>query len=111
MHIGIVGAGFVGVCAALELSLRGHRVEVFERRGGIATESSFAGAGILCPTALPSLGRHPTGGTAAPGMRRPDCRPAPASRRTGWPGSRLLARLFEIGEDWLEQLEAEHRLE
>lgn len=111
MHIGIVGAGFVGVCAALELSLRGHRVEVFERRGGIATESSFAGAGILCPTALPSLGRHPDWRHRSPWNAQARLQ-ARARKQADWLArQQLLARLFEIGEDWLEQLEAEHRLD
>lgn len=55
MKIAIVGAGLVGVCTALNLALRGHEVEVFERRSGIATEASFAGSGVMLPVALPSL--------------------------------------------------------
>ena len=111
MHIGIVGAGFVGVCAALELSLRGHRVEVFERRGGIATESSFAGAGVLCPTALPSLAQHPHWRHRSPWNAQAR-RQARARRQADWLArQQVLARVFELGDHWLEQLEAEHRLE
>lgn len=111
MHIGIVGAGFVGVCTALQLSLRGHRVEVFERRGGIATESSFAGAGVLCPTALPSLAQHPHWRRRSPWNAQAR-RQARARRQADWLArQQVLARLFELGEHWLEQLEAEHRLE
>ncbi len=111
MHIGIVGAGFVGVCTALELSWRGHRVEVFERRGGIATEASFAGAGILCPTALPSLSRHPRWLHRSPWS--PQARlQARARKQADWLArQQLLVRLADLGEQVLAQLEAEHRLE
>jgi len=111
MHIGIVGAGFVGVCTALELSWRGHRVEVFERRGGIATEASFAGAGILCPTALPSLSRHPRWLHRSPWS--PQARlQARARKQSDWLArQQLLVRLADLGEQRLAQLEAEHRLE
>ncbi|MBV8123321.1 MAG: FAD-dependent oxidoreductase, partial [Paucibacter sp.] len=47
MRIGIVGAGMVGVATALELALDGHEVRVFDRHGGVASESSFAHAGIV----------------------------------------------------------------
>ncbi|MCO5976498.1 NAD(P)/FAD-dependent oxidoreductase [Ideonella oryzae] len=111
MHIGIVGAGFVGVCTALELSLRGHRVEVFERRSGIAAESSFAGAGILCPTVLPSLTRHPRWQQRAPW--NPQARhQARARKQPDWLArQQVLVRLSELGERWLERLESEHHLE
>lgn len=111
MHIGIVGAGFVGVCTALELALRGHRVEVFERRGGIATESSFAGAGILCPTALPSLGLHPHWRHRSPWSAQARLQ-ARLHRQADWLArQQLLVRLSQQSEQWLEQLEGEHRLE
>lgn len=111
MHIGIVGAGFVGACAALELSLRGHRVEVFERRSGIAAESSFAGAGILCPTVIPSLTKHPQWRYRAPWNAQARLQ-ARARKQADWlPRQQLLARLSELGAQWLEQLESEHHLE
>lgn len=111
MHIGIVGAGFVGVCTALELALRGHRVEVFERRGGIATEASFAGAGILCPTALPSLGRHPHWRHRGPWSARARLQGRMQKQADWLARQQLLVRLSQQGEQWLEQLEGEHRLE
>jgi D-amino-acid dehydrogenase len=49
MRIAVVGAGIVGVCTAFELAADGHEVVVFERRASVATESSFANAGVLAP--------------------------------------------------------------
>ncbi len=47
MRIAIVGAGIVGVTTAYELVLAGHEVTVFEQRGSVASEGSFASAGLL----------------------------------------------------------------
>ena len=47
LRIAIVGAGIVGVTTAYELTLAGHEVSVFERRGSVAAEGSFANAGLL----------------------------------------------------------------
>lgn len=47
MRIAIVGAGIVGVTTAYELALTGHQVTVFEQRGSVASEGSFANAGLL----------------------------------------------------------------
>jgi D-amino-acid dehydrogenase len=45
----VVGAGIVGVTTAYELAADGHRVTVFERRGSVAAEASFANAGLIGP--------------------------------------------------------------
>lgn len=49
MRVGIVGAGIVGVATAYELAAQGHEVIVFERRASVATETSFANAGVVAP--------------------------------------------------------------
>jgi len=49
MRIAVVGAGIVGVTTAYELSVEGHAVTVFERRAGVAAETSFANAGLVAP--------------------------------------------------------------
>lgn len=111
MHIGIVGAGLIGVSTALELSLRGHRVEVFDQRSGIAAESSFAGAGLWCPTVLPSLGLHPDWRQRAPwnhwARRQAQARKAPVWRER----QQTLVRLGQQGQQWLDALTSSHRLE
>ena len=49
MKIAIVGAGIIGVTTAYELAADGHEVTVFERRGAVAEETSFANAGVVAP--------------------------------------------------------------
>jgi D-amino-acid dehydrogenase len=49
MRIAVIGAGIVGVTTAHALRADGHAVTVYERRGSVATESSFANAGFLAP--------------------------------------------------------------
>lgn len=49
MRIAVVGAGIVGVTTAYELALLGHEVLVYERRASVASEASFANAGLLAP--------------------------------------------------------------
>jgi D-amino-acid dehydrogenase len=49
MRIAVIGAGIVGVTTAYELASDGHEVTVFERRGSVAAETSFANAGIVAP--------------------------------------------------------------
>jgi len=49
MHIAVIGAGIVGVTTAYELASDGHQVTVFERRGSVAAEASFANAGVVAP--------------------------------------------------------------
>jgi D-amino-acid dehydrogenase len=63
MRIAVIGAGIVGVTSAYELALDGHELSVFERRGSIAAEASFAtgglmGAGHVRPWAAPGLLSH-----------------------------------------------------
>ena len=60
MKIAIVGAGIIGVTTAYELAADGHEVTVFERRGSVAEETSFANAGVIAPGAVTPW--------AAPGM-------------------------------------------
>src|SRR3954470_3560153 len=66
MKIAIVGAGIVGVATAYELAADGHAVTVFERRGAVAEETSFANAGVVAPGYVTPW--------AAPGMTAKDVR-------------------------------------
>jgi len=49
VQVAIIGAGIVGVTTAHELATQGHEVTVFERRGSVAEEASFANAGVIAP--------------------------------------------------------------
>jgi len=49
MRIAIIGAGIVGVTSAFELASDGHEVTVYERHAGVASETSFANAGVIAP--------------------------------------------------------------
>ncbi|HEX3138574.1 MAG TPA: FAD-dependent oxidoreductase, partial [Rhizobacter sp.] len=49
MRVAVIGAGIVGVTSAYELAADGHEVTVFERRGSVAAETSFANAGVVAP--------------------------------------------------------------
>lgn len=49
MRVAVIGAGIVGVTTAFELARDGHQVTVFERRGSVAEETSFANAGVVAP--------------------------------------------------------------
>ncbi len=49
MRVAVIGAGIVGVTCAYELAADGHEVTVFERRGSVAAETSFANAGVIAP--------------------------------------------------------------
>jgi D-amino-acid dehydrogenase len=49
MKIAVIGAGIVGVTTAYELALLGHAVSVFERQGTVASDGSFANAGVVNP--------------------------------------------------------------
>ncbi len=49
MRVAVIGAGIVGVTTAYELALQGAQVTVYERRGSVAAEASFAHAGVVSP--------------------------------------------------------------
>lgn len=49
MRVAVIGAGIVGVTTAYELAADGHQVTVYERRGAVAEETSFANAGVVAP--------------------------------------------------------------
>jgi D-amino-acid dehydrogenase len=49
VRIAVIGAGIVGITSAFELARDGHEVTVFERNGGVASETSFANAGVIAP--------------------------------------------------------------
>jgi len=49
VRIAVIGAGIVGVTSAYELSADGHEVTVYERHAGVASETSFANAGVIAP--------------------------------------------------------------
>lgn len=60
MRIAVIGAGIIGVTTAYELATDGHEVVVLERRQAVASEASFANAGVVAPGYV--------GPWAAPGM-------------------------------------------
>jgi len=62
MRVAVIGAGIIGVTTAYELAADGHEVTVFERRSGVAAETSFANAGVVAPGYVTPW--------AAPGMPR-----------------------------------------
>jgi D-amino-acid dehydrogenase len=49
MRIAVIGAGIVGITSAFELAADAHEVTVFERCAGVASETSFANAGVIAP--------------------------------------------------------------
>jgi D-amino-acid dehydrogenase len=49
VRIAVIGAGIVGVTSAYELAADGHEVTVYERHAGVASETSFANAGVISP--------------------------------------------------------------
>jgi D-amino-acid dehydrogenase len=49
VRVAIIGAGIVGVTTAFELVADGHEVTVFDRHAAVASETSFANAGVLAP--------------------------------------------------------------
>lgn len=49
MRIAVIGAGIIGVTTAYELAADEHEVTVFERRGTVAAETSYANAGVIAP--------------------------------------------------------------
>lgn len=57
MHVVVMGAGIIGLLSALELSLRGHRVDIVST--GIAEGATHAAAGMLAPAAEVQVGQGP----------------------------------------------------
>jgi len=49
VRIAVIGAGIVGVTSAHELAADGHEVTVYERHAAVASETSFANAGVVAP--------------------------------------------------------------
>ncbi len=49
MRVAVIGAGIIGVTSAYELASLGHETVVYERRGTVAAETSYANAGVLAP--------------------------------------------------------------
>lgn len=49
MKVVVLGAGVIGVTTAYELAQAGHDVQVIERQGDVALETSFANAGEISP--------------------------------------------------------------
>ncbi|MDR7092508.1 FAD-dependent oxidoreductase [Hydrogenophaga laconesensis] len=47
MRIAVIGAGVVGTATAFELTRDGHEVTVYERRGTVAEEASFASGALV----------------------------------------------------------------
>jgi D-amino-acid dehydrogenase len=47
LRVAVVGAGIVGVTTAYELAVDGHEVTVFERLQAVASDASFANAGVI----------------------------------------------------------------
>lgn len=71
MRVAVIGAGIVGVTTAYELAADGHEVTVFEHRGSVAAEGSFANAGVVspgfvAPWAAPGMPAHVLGQRFAP---------------------------------------------
>jgi D-amino-acid dehydrogenase len=95
MKIAVIGAGIVGVTTAYELGLDGHAVTVFERRGAVAEESSFATAGVLAPGLL-----APWAGPGRPGKVLAQLFKRHAATALRWPLGR--AELAWIGRWWRE---------
>lgn len=52
MKIAVVGAGIVGIATAYELAQDGHAVTVLEKHSAVASEASFAPAGLHGPGAV-----------------------------------------------------------
>jgi D-amino-acid dehydrogenase len=61
-HVAVVGAGIIGTCTAWYLRERGLEVTVYERRDGVALETSWGNAGVIAPGYVTPW--------AAPGMPR-----------------------------------------
>lgn len=117
MRIAVIGAGLAGVTTAYELARDGHEVTVFERRGGIAAEGSFAPACVMA-TGL-WLAHAATGAAAGQEPMSARARDLPwlyrrwqSARRDGLV-SRLkcMADLAQLNRERLQSVTAAHQLE
>jgi D-amino-acid dehydrogenase len=92
MRVAVIGAGIVGVTTAQALLEDRHEVTVFERHGSVATETSFANAGLLAPGYVTPW--------AAPGMTRKVLKQwfdrDAAVRLAGMPGPALIGWLLRF---------------
>lgn len=90
MRVAVIGAGIVGITTGHALQCDGHQVTLFERRGSVAVEASFANAGVQAPGYVTPW--------AAPGMLRKVLgqwgRRHAAVRLAGLPGPALSAWLW-----------------
>ena len=100
MRVAVIGAGVIGVTTAYELGVDGHDVTVFERRGTVAAESSFANAGLVAPGYVSPVG---SAGHAGQGLLAPVARPRAGAHR---PASRPVDAAAGSG-DWWRACEAE----
>ncbi len=117
MRVAVIGAGLAGVTTAYELARDGHEVIVYERRGSIAAEGSFAPACVLAPGlwlahaavgGQDGLERLPAKPSAWPWLwRRWRAARQPAHR------ARLdcLRHLAQLSLERLQAIEAAHQLE
>lgn len=120
MRVAVIGAGLAGVTTAYELSLDGHEVSVYERRGGIAAEGSFAPASVcavglwLAHAAVGSpIGTERAVGSPAAAAQWPwrwrqwrlGKQPAQAAR---W---RCMGELSRLGQDRRRVSDAAHQLD
>lgn len=117
MRIAVIGAGLAGVTTAYELARDGHEVIVYERRGGIAAEGSFAPGCVNAPEiglAEAAVGtisrvehgwRHPSAWPWLMRARRAAKQPAHAQRL------QAMARLAHASLQRLREIEAAHELD
>lgn len=117
MRIAVIGAGLAGVTTAFELTRDGHEVIVYERRGGIAAEGSFAPACVNAPDM--GLAEAATGAPAIAGLavRHPSAWPwLLRARRAAKPPAlahRLdtMSRLALASRQRLREIEEAHELD
>ena len=89
MKVAVIGAGIIGVTTAFELAADGHEVTVFERRGAVAEETSFANAGVVAPGYVTPW--------AAPGMPAKVARFLLSRARAGARDAAAVARRHRAG--------------
>jgi D-amino-acid dehydrogenase len=109
MRIAVIGAGLAGVTTAFELTRDGHEVIVYERRGSIAAEGSFAPPCVNAPTGVAAIVdqavRHPS---AWPWLLR--------ARRAAKPHAQAnrfdtMSRLALTSRQRLREIEEAHELD